>query len=91
MMQFQRIHRLTNESLFLVVFVATSSGQIQPRIDYNKLLYIPNVPELIGSKKYAFLNGTQRILGWKTEPFSAQNSLGAYIFKKVYFLFDSKM
>ena len=26
MMQFQRIHRLTNESLFLVVFVATSSG-----------------------------------------------------------------
>ena len=39
MMQFQRIHRLTNESLFLVVFVATSSGQIQPRIDFNKLLF----------------------------------------------------
>ena len=63
MMQFQRIHRLTNESLFLVVFVATSSGQIQPRIDFNKLLFA-NVPEFIGRNKYAFLNGTQRILGW---------------------------
>ena len=58
MMQFQRIHRLTNESLFLVVFVATSSGQIQPRIDFNKLLFA-NVPELIRSNKYAFLNGSR--------------------------------
>ena len=50
-MQFQRIHQLTNESLFLVVFVATSSGQIQPRIDFNKLLFA-NVPEFMGPNEF---------------------------------------